>query len=75
MKTIKIALEQVQRVKEFVKITESYSFEILLKCGKFVVDAKSVLGILSLDLSQPLVVEVYSDDCDDLILKLKEFEA
>ena len=75
MKSIKIALEQVQRVKEFVKITENYSFEILLKCGKFVVDAKSVLGILSLDLSQPLVVEVYSDDCDDLILKLKEFEA
>ena len=75
MKSIKIALEQVQRVKEFVKITENYSFEILLKCGKFVVDAKSVLGILSLDLSQPLVVEVYSVDCDDLILKLKEFEA
>ena len=75
MKSIKIALEQVQRVKEFVKITENYPFEILLKCGKFVVDAKSILGILSLDLSQPLVVEVYSDDCDDLILKLKEFEA
>ena len=75
MKSIKIALEQVQRVKEFVKITENYSFEILLKCGKFVVDAKSILGILSLDLSQPLVVEVYSDDCDDLMLKLKQFEA
>ena len=75
MKSIKIALEQVQRVKEFVKITENYSFEILLKCGKFVLDAKSVLGILSLDLSQPLVVEVYSDDCDDLMLKLKQFEA
>ena len=75
MKSIKIALEQVQRVKEFVKITENYPFEILLKCGKFVVDAKSVLVILSLDLSQPLVVEVYSDDCDDLMLKLKQFEA
>lgn len=75
MKSIKIALEQVQRVKEFVKITENYSFEILLKCGKFVVDAKSILGILSLDLSQPLVVEVYSDDCDDLMLKLRQFEA
>ena len=75
MKSIKIALELVQRVKEFVKITENYPFEILLRCGKLSVDAKSLLGILSLDLSQPLIVEVYSDDCDDLMHKLKEFEA
>lgn len=75
MKSIKIALGLVQRVKEFVKITQKYPFEILLKSGKLVVDAKSLLGVLSLDLSEPLVVEVYSDDCDDLMLKLKEFEA
>ena len=75
MKSIRIALGLVQRVKEFVKITEKYPFDILLKSGKLAVDAKSLLGILSLDLSQPLVVEVYSDDCDDLMLKLKEFEA
>ena len=74
MKSIKISLEMAQRVKEFVSITQNYAYEILLKSGKYVVDAKSILGIFSLDLSQPLVVEVYSDDCEDLMNALKKFE-
>ena len=52
-----------------------YAYEILLKSGKYVVDAKSILGIFSLDLSQPITVEAYSDDCDDLLERLKKFEA
>ena len=73
MKSIKISLEQAQRVKEFVAITQECDFEILLKSGKYVVDAKSILGIFSLDLSKPLVVEIHSDNCDDLINALKKF--
>ena len=75
MKSIKISLEMAQRVKEFVNITQNYSFEILLKSGKYIVDAKSILGIFSLDLSQPITVEVYSDNCDELLAQLKKFEA
>lgn len=75
MKSIKISLEMAQKVKEFVNITQNYSEEILLKSGKYIVDAKSILGIFSLDLSQPLTVEVYSDNCDELMEKLKKFEA
>lgn len=74
MKSIKISLEMAQRVKEFVNITQNYTYEILLKSGKYVVDAKSILGIFSLDLSQPVIVEVYSDDCDNLLSALKKFE-
>jgi phosphotransferase system HPr-like phosphotransfer protein len=75
MKSIKISLEMAQRVKEFVNITQDYPCEILLKSGKYVVDAKSILGIFSLDLSQPVTVEVYDDNCDELLVKLKKFEA
>ncbi len=75
MKSIKISLEMAQRVKEFVNVTQDYPYEILLKSGKYVVDAKSILGIFSLDLSQPIVVEVYADECEDLLEKLKKFEA
>ena len=75
MKSIKISLEMAQHVKEFVNIAQDYSCEILLKSGKYVVDAKSILGIFSLDLSQPITVEVYTDDCEDLLTKLKKFEA
>ena len=58
----------------FVGITQAYPFDIVLKSGRYVVDAKSILGIFSLDLSQPIVVEIYSDDCDELLNKLKTFE-
>ena len=75
MKSIKISLEMAQKVKEFVNAMQDYPYEILLKSGKYVVDAKSILGIFSLDLSQPVTVEVYSDNCDDLIARLKKFEA
>ena len=73
MRSIQISLEMAQRVKEFVNITQDYAYEILLKSGKYVVDAKSILGIFSLDLSQPITVEVYDNDCDDLLERLKKF--
>lgn len=75
MKSVKISLEMAQRVKEFVNITQACDFEIILKSGKYVVDAKSILGIFSLDLSQPLTVEIYSDDCAELLAQLKKFAA
>ena len=75
MKSIKISLEMAQRVKEFVNITQNYSCEILLKSGKYVVDAKSILGIFSLDLSLPVTVEIYDDNCTELVERLKKFEA
>ena len=75
MKSVKISLEMAQKVKEFVAITQDCPYEILLKSGKYVVDAKSILGIFSLDLSQPLTVEIYADECADLLEKLKKFAA
>lgn len=75
MKSLKISLEMAQKVKEFVAITQESECEILLKSGKYVVDAKSILGIFSLDLSKPLTVEIYSDDCADLLAKLAKFAA
>ncbi len=73
MKSVKISLEMAQKVKDFVKIVQDYPYEIDLKSDKYVVDAKSILGIFSLDLSKPLVVEIHSDNCDDLIEALKKF--
>lgn len=73
MKSVKISLAMAQKVKEFVQITQDCPYEILLKSGKYVVDAKSILGIFSLDLSLPVTVEIYSDDCEELLNKLQAF--
>ena len=73
MKSVKISLQIAQNVKDFVKVVQDYPYEIDLKSDKYVVDAKSILGIFSLDLSKPLTVEIHSDDCDDLIEAHKKF--
>ena len=73
MISITISLQMAQRVKDFVAITQNCEYEILLKSGKYVVDAKSILGIFSLDLSKPLTVEIFSDDCAELLKELKKF--
>ena len=73
MKSIQISLIMTSHVSAFVAIVQKYPYDIELKHGKYVVDAKSILGIFSLDLSKPVTVEIHSDDCDDLLEELKQF--
>jgi len=73
MKTVNIKLSLAENVKNFVNIVSKYPYEIDLRSGRHVVDAKSILGIFSLDLSKPVIVEIYSDDCDDLLDEIKDF--
>lgn len=75
MKSLEINLKMAENVKEFVSIVSKYDYEIDLRSGRFIVDAKSILGIFSLDLSKPVIVEVHSNSCDDLIEELKKFAA
>lgn len=73
MKSVKISLGMAENVKKFVNIVSSYPFDIDIRSGRFLIDAKSLLGIFSLDLSKPVVIEIYSDDCGKLLDELKEF--
>ena len=74
MKSVQISLQMASQVKTFVSIVQKYSYEIDLRSDRYVVDAKSILGIFSLDLSKPLTVEIHAANCDDLLAELKQFE-
>jgi len=75
MKTVNIKLGMSESVKQFVNLVSRYPYDMDLRGGRHVVDAKSMLGIFSLDLSKPVSLVVYSDDCDDLLQEIKPFEA
>ena len=75
MKSIPIKLRFAEEVKTFVNIVNRYPFDMDLRAGRHVVDAKSILGIFSLDLSKPITLEIYADDCDDLMSDIKPFLA
>ena len=73
MKSVQISLQMANQVKSFVSIVQKYSYDIDLRSDRYFVDAKSILGIFSLDLSKPITVEIHSNDCQDLIEELKQF--
>ncbi|MBQ3220299.1 MAG: HPr family phosphocarrier protein [Clostridia bacterium] len=73
MKTVQRSLQMASQVKTFVSIVQKYSYDIDLRSERYVVDAKSILGIFSLDLSKPINVEIHSSECDDLLEDLKQF--
>lgn len=73
MKSAILKLSLVENVNTFVNIVSRYPFDMDLRAGRHVVDAKSILGIFSLDLSKPITLEIYSDDCDKLLEEIKPF--
>ncbi len=73
MTSAKIKLSTIEEVRKFVNIVCSYEGDIDLKSGRYVVDAKSIMGIFSLDLFNPIDMEIHSDDCDNILSKLDEF--
>ncbi len=73
MKTCNILLNSINDVKNFVNLVSRYDYDIDLASGRYKVDAKSIMGIFSLDLSKPIDIEIHTDDCDDLLEALKPY--
>ena len=76
MQRVTIRLLMAEQVKQFVNIIARYNCEIDLRSGRHVVDAKSILGIFSLDLSRPLTLEIQGEDPEEinsLMAAIKDF--
>lgn len=73
MKNCEIFLKSIIDVKNFVNIVNSCDFDIDLESGRYVVDAKSIMGIFSLDLSKPIMMRIHTDDNEEIMEKLKPF--
>ncbi|MCI9457453.1 MAG: HPr family phosphocarrier protein [Oscillospiraceae bacterium] len=73
MKKITIALNTINDVKFFVNTVSRYDFDVDLISGRYAVDAKSIMGIFSLDLSKPISVEIHDDNCQEFLDQIKGF--
>ena len=73
MKTVDISLNSIDKVKSFVNDISKFEYHFDLVSGRYVIDAKSIMGIFSLDLLNPVTLTAHSDDCDDLMAKLAKF--
>lgn len=64
-KKIKINLNDVNKIKKFIGVVRSFADDIDIMTDRAIVDAKSVLGIYGLDLSQNVYVRIISDDIEE----------
>ena len=74
MKSIEISLNSIEKVKSFVNIINACSSDFDLISDRYVVDAKSIMGIFSLDLGRPVRLDIHDEnEYDELFEKLKDF--
>ncbi|MCD7814901.1 MAG: HPr family phosphocarrier protein [Lachnospiraceae bacterium] len=68
MKTVQISLNSIDKVKSFVNDITKFDNDFDLVSGRYVIDAKSIMGIFSLDLSKPIDLNIHVEDNIDEIL-------
>jgi len=70
MKTVKISLNSIDKVKSFVNDVTKFDTDFDLVSGRYVIDAKSIMGIFSLDLSKPIDLNIHNEDSVNKILEV-----
>ena len=74
MKTVMISLNSIDKVKSFVNDISRFDYDFDLVSGRYVIDAKSIMGIFSLDLSKPIELNIHAaEDADDVLSVLKPY--
>lgn len=70
MKTVQISLNSIGKVKSFVNASTQFDFDFDLISGRYVIDAKSIMGIFSLDLSKPIELAIHTETGLDEIMEV-----
>lgn len=74
MKTVQISLNSIDKVKSFVNDITKFDYDFDLVSGRYVIDAKSIMGIFSLDLSKPIDLNIHAEgDIEDVLKVLNPY--
>ena len=73
MKSVSIKLPTIEAVQNFVDSVCDFEEDITLASGRYIVDAKSIMGIFSLDLRMPICMTVNSDSADHIFESVKDY--
>lgn len=75
MTTTNIQLNNFADVQNFVNIISKFAFDVDLISGRYIVDAKSIMGIYSLDLSSPIELRAHTEDAEELFAQIDKYIA
>ena len=68
-----IMLKDINSIREFVKEVISINYDVDLVQGRYIVDAKSIMGIFALDIASPIKLVAHSDNAGDFFAKIERF--
>ncbi len=68
-----VELKAINDVKDFVNTVMLFNYDIDLVSGRYAVDAKSIMGIFSLDLSKAIKLQAHTDEPEKLVAALDKF--
>ena len=74
MNKTEIILSSIQDVRDFVNLVILVDYEVDLEQGRYIIDAKSIMGIFSLDLLSPISVVAHTEYADDFFEKIERFK-
>lgn len=70
MKSVQVSINTIDKIKAFVNDTTKFEYDFDLVSGQYVVNAKSIMGIFSLDLGKPLCLNIHTEDNTDKVLEV-----
>lgn len=74
MVAVKISLNSIDKVKSFVNDISGFNAEFDLVSGRYVIDAKSIMGIFSLDISKPIDLNIHTEEnLEDIMAALAPY--
>ena len=75
--SINVLIDTIDKVKDFVRATSQFDADMDIISGRYVIDAKSILGLFSLDLSEPVQLRIEGDskDMDAILEAMAPYEA
>ena len=73
MKSVSVKLPTIEAVQKFVDTVCEFDADITLSSGRYIVDAKSIMGIFSLDLLSPITVIAHTENAEEFFDKIQKF--
>lgn len=70
MKSIRVRFEQAKDIVDFVKTASRYNYDIDVRCGSVVVDAKSLVGVMAVASRRVVEVVAHTEECGELLAKV-----
>lgn len=75
MKSLKIRFEQAKDIIDFVNTASKFSYDIDIRCGSVVVDAKSIVGVMAVASTREVEIVAHTEECGELMEKVACYAA